>query len=234
MYHCPNCTSIMQTVTADNLKIDHCPHCGGCFFDDQEIDQMTPQIAQMLSKMRVAEAYEVSTKKCPKDDAIMHVMDSISSTKKITALKCPVCNGVFTYSQDLLPFTHLPSSVKDTLNRKPSEAGKLAALYGIGFAMLAGMLFFNPSSQAPQIQAQNQRLQVIHNQKDTTICTRTKNKATSTLEITNGDADVNRIRHINLKPSLLHCIAIDNGELNSQTRFSILLTSGGKTVRADQ
>ena len=101
---CPNCNSQFKTVNVEGLDVEHCPSCGGTFFDDNDINRISLATAQKFSTDETAESISGEEKICPRDGELMTRLNKESIPQHITLLGCPKCKGIFAYPHDLLEF----------------------------------------------------------------------------------------------------------------------------------
>ncbi len=110
---CPNCLKPMNLVVADNQNILHCPNCGGSFFEENGINRITVETAQKLAEDKTSDEVSGTEKKCPKDQTSLKPIftdynrfQPISAPfpTDVTLLRCPKCQGIFAYPDDLIKF----------------------------------------------------------------------------------------------------------------------------------
>ena len=110
---CPNCNTEFNTVNVEGLNIEHCPSCGGTFFDDNDINRISLATAKKLAADETAESISSEEKICPKDGKLMTRLNQESIPQHITLLGCPKCKGIFAYPHDLIDFKKAQSAKID-------------------------------------------------------------------------------------------------------------------------
>ena len=49
---CPKCGMDLQTIDFQGISVDHCPNCGGTWFDNGEVEQMlSPQNSGLFGRV---------------------------------------------------------------------------------------------------------------------------------------------------------------------------------------
>ena len=102
---CPNCEQSMNYINQDRQHILHCSNCGASFFEINSINQISQLTAQKLNEDKKTDEVLGHTKLCPKDKAtLVSYEDAETIPQGVTLLKCPKCQGIFTYPDDLVNF----------------------------------------------------------------------------------------------------------------------------------
>ncbi len=101
---CPNCHTNLDTDVYDNIEINHCPSCGGTFFDSNEINRISLETARELSTNKRSDSLSGGEKFCPRDQNIMTTFKADSVPQHVTILKCDSCGGAFAFADDLVEF----------------------------------------------------------------------------------------------------------------------------------
>lgn len=107
---CPNCsksltTKTIHTVGAGKIDVDYCPSCGGIFFDQGEVNRISQEEAEQLSKsMRethVVRSNMNRTHLCPRCGASLKRFFGESVPDDVHVLRCPECSGTWFEADDL-------------------------------------------------------------------------------------------------------------------------------------
>ncbi len=88
---CPKCQSRMERWNQSGFAIDRCRHCGGLWFDAQELTKHFAMLRSPSPEARLRET-QTTTLACPRcDDA--HLNDA--SMGEVDVERCPSCLGIF-------------------------------------------------------------------------------------------------------------------------------------------
>ncbi len=102
---CPNCSEHLEVVELSNQKILHCKNCGSNFFEANGINRITAGDAEQLTKEANTSIVMGTPKVCPRDTIFLHLIENDEAVPhNVSLFKCPKCQGVFAYPDDLVKF----------------------------------------------------------------------------------------------------------------------------------
>lgn len=107
----------MNTVFLDGQTVLHCLNCGGSFFEENGINRLSLKSAEKLAEDKKNDEIQGHKKLCPKDKSTLtNLNQSEAIPNTVTLLKCPLCNGVFSFPDDLINFKNA-QQVKISYNK---------------------------------------------------------------------------------------------------------------------
>lgn len=116
---CPRCSSAMETVQVEDIQIDRCTKCGGLWFDEFELAELTAKEGSEKVDSGTAERsnqYSQARLPCPKcSTAMLRMVDA--QHPHIWYETCEVCGGSFFDAGEFrdLKRNNLLSLIKDVL-----------------------------------------------------------------------------------------------------------------------
>jgi Zn-finger nucleic acid-binding protein len=102
---CPNCSEELHTVQLSNQLILHCSHCGGSFFEENAINRITVEDAEVLFNDKKRAIVQSNPKICPHDNIFLRCIDQDEAIpSNVTLFKCPHCRGIYADPDDVAKF----------------------------------------------------------------------------------------------------------------------------------
>lgn len=212
---CPNCHSNLETGVYDGIEINHCPSCGGTFFDLNEINRISIETARALAEIKRSDSLSSGEKFCPRDKNSLKVHKDESIPLHVTVLRCPKCAGIFVFADDLLEFKQAQEAKINYFKtwRIPFPAMKTVLIASFFVMISVSVITSAYLLQKPQttfIQAETicSRLQIIPTDDGfLAFCTsETPLISKAKLYCTDGEREI----IINSSPTTTHSLQIDS------------------------
>ena len=119
---CPHCLHLMNKVKAGSVTLDRCPHCGGIWLDNKELEMGLAVDSKALKDVDVGGPPRGVgmhvIRCCPRDKALLVTIIDPKQTH-IRYEKCTICGGMFLDAgelRDLSEFT-LAERIRELLTR---------------------------------------------------------------------------------------------------------------------
>ncbi len=111
MLDCPNCGELLSPLfvhdktRATGIELDHCIHCGGTWFDSDEINKISYSDIFKIASSTLIKKREAPWGKmerlCPRDFNTLSAKKPEFTHENITIEQCPKCRGMFLMEKDL-------------------------------------------------------------------------------------------------------------------------------------
>lgn len=141
---CPNCQSPMVVKVLENQTILHCANCGSSFFEENGINRITVNEAELLAKNKTTDEVSGNDKICLKDGSVMRQMlNQESIPQDVTLLRCPTCKSLFVFPDDLIRFKQAQEAKLNYFKTWQMPLPSLKAVVALSFVALTAALVFS-------------------------------------------------------------------------------------------
>lgn len=230
---CPNCHHQLENQVFDNVEVDHCPNCGGSFFDENEINRLSLEAARKLLKDKRTEFVSGKGLVCPRDGANMKVVEEEAVPQFVNLLKCDRCGGIFAHPSDLVNFKKAQEAKLNFFKiwRTPLPSLKSVMVYG--FILLAAALSlysfsFLKTKQSLQSQADEIVKAVKISKADGQVVvyfiTDRSVKSKAIFKDQKTGEQIEKI--ISHQPTTVHILPVEDIPLSADFSLKLVLTSG--------
>lgn len=232
--NCPNCSQAMSVVNFDNQIILHCATCGSSFFEKDGLRRISAASARKLAE-DAQDHYVLGNKKvCPKDHVdLVQVENDPSLPKNTVLLRCPTCEGIFAYPDDLLKYkgVHDPSPIS-ALSLKLLPAPK--TIFMLSFlAILSFAALLNFGSIARNMSTGSKADEMVKKVMTTTDNTKhylffdffTEAAVTSKVKFIDKTSGTEIMKNVSLEPKTIHHLATSDIDLTHNIYYQIFLGS---------
>lgn len=133
--NCPQCHTLMETETVDNVSVDVCPKCAGIWFAEVDLRNMLKNSPSALQDLEES-APKIEQKtmgqselRCPDDGAILNFHHYLYSSPAVLHT-CPKCYGFFIAADQLakmhmaLSSAHSPDKDAEVIGQYAGENAK--------------------------------------------------------------------------------------------------------------
>ena len=239
---CPNCKNELTQVEIDGINVDHCPACGGTFFDQNEINLISTKYARYLKRMKRSDIISSEEKLCPRDHTPLENLVSEAKPQHITLLQCPQCHGIFAYADDLLEFEKAREAKLNYIKAWKIPMPHLNTVLVYSLALVVGLSMYwgttiTNQNQHTSIKAMDvaKNIEVIKGDQDTIICFTTDKEMSSKITFRNIRSNETVVRSMSTVPSRLHCKTFPASDIpTKETLYKITLSStDGVTIEGD-
>lgn len=238
---CPNCNESMNYVNLDNQHLLHCSNCGGSFFDINSINRISVNSAQKLNEDKKTDEIFGKVKLCPKDKTTLTpIQDEETIPTRVTLLKCPKCQGVFTYPEDLINFKNAQVAKINYFKAWNKPLPSLKSILVLSFVgIIAASVFasyFTQQDSISQTQANNlvKKVYISISGQYVTVSFRTEIPMKSEIAFKNMETNEVVRKIISNELTTFHYITTGNINPNDNIFYQIILFDNkGNVVRTD-
>jgi Zn-finger nucleic acid-binding protein len=236
---CPNCSEHLETLELSHQKVLHCNNCGGSFFEENGINRITEQDAKTLTQGAQNNIVMGTPKICPKDNIFLHSINNDEAIPSyVSLLKCPKCNGVFAYSDDLIKFKKAQNAKLEFFKVWQNPLPALKSVLVLSFlAVLSLTVFSNLNSRSLQITKADSFIGTVsftHSGRYLFVNFSTATPFTSSILITDKTTNSSHVTPISPKLSKLHYATI-TADTAHTLYYQIILEDGrGKEIKTDE
>ncbi|OIP23288.1 hypothetical protein COX95_01700 [bacterium CG_4_10_14_0_2_um_filter_33_32] len=161
---CPNCKTQFKTVQANSANpglfvlIDQCPNCGGIWFDQFELYQISSSEAQQIDNVNevlLANKMPINSNLyCPKDHTKLEEFNDPNIPKDIQIDRCAKCSGIWLNKGELLRFKNrmkqstkgIDSKIKSLIEAEFKGSSSMETLGRIGNFLMTPVISASPTS----------------------------------------------------------------------------------------
>ncbi|MCL4374636.1 zf-TFIIB domain-containing protein [Patescibacteria group bacterium] len=242
---CPNCGHSLTNATYDNQLVLHCSTCGASFFEANGINRISVETAQQLVADKQEDIIVGQPKHCPKDGSqFVSISEDKIKPHDVTLLRCPTCQGVFVYPDDLLKFK-LAQTAKIAFFKnwnKPLPALRTVLVFSfvalVSVSVITGLGTFTQSNVQPS-QARDLIKQInitaSPDKRYVFFYFSTAVPVSATLAVTDATDDTVQSRTISAELKTLHTVTLGDLNLNHDLWYQITCTDAqGNQVKSEK
>ncbi len=240
---CPNCSQTMDYVSLDNQSILHCNNCGCSFFNENAINRISKLSAQKLANDKKSSEISGKEKLCPRDKTVLVAIQDKSIPQDVSLLRCPKCNGILAYPDDLIFFKKAQNAKIDYLKiwKLPIPSLKTVLVFSflgiISLSLIAGFSSIQ-NKQINKSQAQDliNKVNISTSGPYLFISFRTSLPLYSEIVFEDKTTGKKTVKPVSEKPNTLHYITTGDINLKNEVFYKIILIDevGEKTETTKQ
>jgi Zn-finger nucleic acid-binding protein len=225
---CPNCTESLQTVILNNQVVLHCSNCGGSFFEENAINRINAHDARTLSQNRKSDIVMGTPKICPHDNIFLHLIEHNEAVpQNVTLFKCPKCNGVFAYHDELIKFKKAQDVKISFFKIWENPLPSLKAVLLLSFIAVLSLTVFsnlkNPNLPTTKAEDIVQNVNFSLSEGYLVINFKTSSPVTSSIVIEDQTLGIKTTKDISPALSVLHYTVIKEVNPQDQLYYQLVL-----------